>query len=304
MVHTSRIYDGMKSDYWIYVPAQYDPTKPAPLMVFLDGAGYVERNGDKILALSAIDNLIAAREIPVAIFLFLSAGDITGSPGTSTYNSARAYADKWERSMAVSMRSVEFDTVSDRFPRFLTEEILPEVYDKYNIRRDAYSHGIMGESSGGLAAFNTAWQMPNQFSRVISLIGSFTAIQWREDPSVLDGAQDYPTKVLREPKRNIRVFLQDGYNDMSDNFYAEHYGNWPLSNIQMANALKLKAYDFHFFFGNGSHNTAQGSVDFPAEMTWLWRGHDPAKTEQQYETEPSEKAKAIFRVSITNRDIN
>ena len=108
------------------------------------------------------------------------------------------------------MRSTLYDTVSDRYPRFLRDEVLAEVEAKYNIRKDAYSHAITGLSSGGICSFNAAWQMPDQFSRVISWIGSFASIQWKEDPANPDGGQDYPEKVLREPKRNIRVWLQDG----------------------------------------------------------------------------------------------
>ncbi len=84
----------------------------------------------------------------------------------------------------------------------------------------------------------------------------------------------------------------------------ERYGSWPLANIRMANALKLKDYDFHFSFGKGTHNSGQGAAEFPEEMIWLWRDYDPAKTEQTYEMEPSEKTKPVFRVSITNRELS
>jgi enterochelin esterase-like enzyme len=84
-----------------------------------------------------------------------------------------------------------------------------------------------GASSGGICAFNAAWQMPDQFSRVITRIGSFVAIQWKEDPAAAAvGGQDYPEKVLRELKRNLRVWLQDGVNDMEDNFFGSRYGSW------------------------------------------------------------------------------
>ncbi len=36
----SKIYPGTQRDYWVYVPAQHDESKPAALMVFQDGAGY------------------------------------------------------------------------------------------------------------------------------------------------------------------------------------------------------------------------------------------------------------------------
>jgi enterochelin esterase family protein len=297
ILHTSKIYDGMKSEYWIYVPAQYDPKTPAALMVFQDGGGYIDRDGNNP-TLNVIDNLIAHKRIPVTICVFINPGDISASPGTPTYNFVKAYSDKWSRSLKDSMRSTLYDTVSDRYGRFLHEEILAEIEGKYNIRKDAYSRAITGLSSGGICSFNAAWQLPDQFSRVISWIGSFTSIQWKEDPSLPDGGQDYPEKVLRESKRNLRVWLQDGAEDVE----IDRYGSWPLANLRMANALKLKGYDFHFRFGPGTHNSGQGAAEFPEEMIWLWRDYDPGKTSQTFEMEPSEKSKPVFRVSVANRD--
>jgi enterochelin esterase-like enzyme len=295
--HTSKIYDGMKSEYWVYVPAQYDPKVPAAVMVFQDGGGYIDRDGNNP-TLNVIDNLIAQKKIPVAICVFINPGDISGSPGTPTYSFVKAYSDRWSRTLKDSMRSTLYDTVSDRYGRFLRDEILAEVEAKYNLRKDAYSRAITGLSSGGICSFNAAWQLPDQFSRVISWIGSFTSIQWKEDPNIPDGGQDYAEKILREPKRNLRVWLQDGSEDQEN----ERYGSWPLANIRMANALKLKGYDFHFSFGKGTHNSGQGAAEFPEEMIWLWRDYDPNKTSQAYEMEPSEKAKPVFRVSVSNRD--
>jgi len=297
IIHTSKIYDGMKSEYWIYVPAEYDPKVPAALMVFQDGGGYTDRDGNNPV-LNVMDNLIAQKKIPVMISVFINPGDVTDSPGTPTYDFVKAYSDKWHRTLKDSMRSTLYDTVSDRYVRFLRDEVLADVEAKYNIRKDAYSHAITGLSSGGICSFNAAWQMPDQFSRVISWIGSFDSIQWKEDPKVPDGGQDYPSKILREPKRNIRVWLQDGSNDLE----IDRYGSWPLANLRMANALKMKGYDFHFSFGQGTHNSGQGAAEFPAEMIWLWRDYDANKAEQTYEMEPSEAAKPVFRVSVTNRD--
>lgn len=297
IIHTSKIYDGMKSEYWIYVPAQYDPKVPAALMVFQDGGGYIDRDSNNP-ALNVLDNLIAQKKIPVMIGVFINPGDIADSPGTPTYDFVKAYSDKWHRSLKDSMRSTLYDTVSDRYVRFLRDEVLADVQARYNIRKDAYSWAITGLSSGGICSFNAAWQMPDRFSRVISWIGSFASIQWKEDPGVADGGQDYPEKILREARRNLRVWLQDGSNDLEE----ERYGSWPLANLRMANALKAKAYDFHLSFGKGTHNSGAGAAEFPEEMIWLWRDYDPAKTEQVYEMEPVEKSKPPFRVSVTNRD--
>jgi enterochelin esterase-like enzyme len=271
MVHTSRIYPGMKSDYWVYTPAQYNPNTPAALMVWNDGYQLVERDG-VARAQNVFDNLTYQKKLPVIVHVLISPGTV---------------GDK-------AMRSIEYDVVSDQYDRFLNEELLPEVYAKYNIRRDAYSHAIAGNSSGGICSFNAAWWHPDLFSRVLSRIGTFTSIQWK--PGVIDGGNIFPFAVRKEPKRNIRVWLQDGSEDMEN-----RQGSWPLQNIQMANALKIRDYDFHFVFGNGTHNHAQGESELPEEMQWLWRDYDPAKTEQIFEMEPAEKAKPVFRVKIYNR---
>lgn len=271
LVHTSKIYGGMKSDYWIYVPAQYDPSKPAALMVWQDGEGHINRNGGS-RTLNTIDNMIHQKRIPVMIQVFISPG-LTG-----------------ER----RMRSIEYDTMNDAYARFLRDEILGEAQAKYNIRRDGYSRGIAGNSSGGICSFNVAWHQPDQFSRVLSRIGSFTSIQWR--PGEIDGGNVYPFKIRKEPKRNIRVWLQDGSEDLENN-----HGSWPLQNIQMANSLKMREYDFHFSFGNGAHNGAQPNAEAPEALTWLWRGYNESNTGQTFEMDEAEKSRPYFRVKIANR---
>ncbi len=292
----STVYDGMVSDYWVYVPAGYDPKVPAAVMVFQDGEGYAKRDGDHP-ALNVIDNLIAEGKIPMMIAVFTNPGDVSGSPGTPTYATVQAHATRWGTDLRNGMRSTEYDTVSDRYDRFLRDDLLVEVGKKYSLRSDAYSRAITGLSSGGICSFNAAWQMPEQFGRVISWIGSFTSIQWKEDPALPDGGQDYPEKILREAHRNIRVWLQDGANDQEN----PNYGSWPLANIRMANALKLKGYDFHFSFGQGPHTAGEGGAEFAEEMTWLWRGYDPAKSSETFTQEPTEAGKPVFRVGIVNR---
>lgn len=296
ITNVSKVYDGMISRYRVYVPAQYDPAVPAALMVFQDGSGYLDREGMNP-ALNAIDNLIAMKKIPPMICVFVDPGDISQSPDTPTYRFVQKFMAEFNRKMPDAMRSTEYDTVSDHYNQYLIGEILAEVSRHYNIRKDAYSRATTGISSGGICAFNTAWQNQDEFSRVITWVGSFGAHQWKERPDIPDGGQDYPEKVLREPHRNIRVWLADGSNDLE-----QLYGSWPLDNIRMANALKMSGYDFHFSFGTGAHSPAYGATQFPEEMIWLWRDYDPTKTSQVYEMEPSEKAKPVFRVAITNRN--
>jgi enterochelin esterase-like enzyme len=270
----SKIYDGMKSDYWVYASPGVDPAVPAPLMVWQDGQGLI---GDysRSRLFTVTENLIAQKLLPPMVHVMIS-------PGQSTDGRA--------------MRSIEYDTVSDRYARFLMEEVLPEVEKTYKLRPDGYSRAIGGESSGGICAFNVAWLMPDKFSRVHSAVGSFTSIQWHPEEKV-EGGNVYPFKVRKEPKRNIRVWMSDGSDDLEND-----HGSWPMQNIQMANSLKLKEYDFHFRFGTAAHGSAQAGLDLPESLAWLWRDYDPKKTAQDFHIEPSEKEKPLFRVTITSRD--
>ena len=270
----SKIYDGMKADYWVYASPGVDPGIPAPLMVWQDGQGLIgEFSGSRLLTVT--ENLVHQKLLPPIVYVMIQ-------PGTSPEGRA--------------LRSVEYDTVSDRYARFLMEEVLPEVEKVYKLRPDGYSRAIGGSSSGGICAFNVAWLQPDKFARVHSTVGSFTSIQWRPQEK-LEGGNVYPFKVRKEPKRNIRVWMSDGSDDLENN-----HGSWPMQNIQMANSLKLREYDFHFRFGTAAHGGAQGALDLPESLAWLWRDYDSKQTAQEFKMEPAEKEKPFYRVTISNRD--
>ncbi|MEZ5351995.1 MAG: alpha/beta hydrolase-fold protein [Bryobacteraceae bacterium] len=271
-VHTSTIYPGMKSDYWVYAPAQYDGSTPAAFMIWQDGQGLSNREMPS-RAQIVFDNLTHEKKIPVIIHIMVSPGMI---------------GDR-------RMRSVQYDTVNDTYVKFIRDEIVTEVSKKYKLRQDGYSHAIAGNSSGGICAFNAAYLHPEYFSRVLSRIGSFTSIQWQ--PGVIDGGNIYPFKIRKEDKRNIRVWLQDGAGDLENN-----HGSWPAQNIAMANSLKMKGYDFHFSWGNGSHSGNAGNSELAEELIWLWRDYDPARTSQEFTMDPAEKDKPYFRVKALNRE--
>src|SRR5206468_12917364 len=177
-----------ESNYWAYLPAQYDPNVPAAFMVWNDGDGHTNRTGGSRTQI-VIDNLIYQKKIPVMIQVFVNPGQIRRPAETRP----------------ASLRSIEYDTVTDRYARFLQEEILAEVGTKYNLRKDAYSHAIAGDSSGAIAAFNAAWQKPDLFGRVLSRIGTYTSIQWK--PGQLDGGNIFPFLLRKSPRKNIRVWL-------------------------------------------------------------------------------------------------
>jgi enterochelin esterase-like enzyme len=272
---TSQIYDGATADYWIYASPGVDPARPAPLMVWQDGQGLINGDLSSLRLFTVTENLVAQKLIPPMVHVMISPA-----------------IDRNKR----SLRSVQYDTVSDRFGRFLMEEALPEVEKTYKLRPDGYSRAIGGESSGAICSLNVAWYFTGKFSRVHSTIGSYTSIQWRPDEH-LDGGNIYPFRIRKEPKRNIRIWQSDGMEDIENQF-----GSWPAQAIQLANSLKMKGYDYHFRFGEAAHNSAQAALDLPESLAWLWRDYDPAKTEQTYEQDPAEKDKPLYRFRIANRD--
>lgn len=275
----SKIYPGMTANYWVYVNPGADTTRGAPLMVWQDGETIVGNQDLLRLRLQIVsDNLVSKKLIPPMVHVLISPGSGGEAQGTR-------------------MRGIQYDTVSDRYGKYLLEEVLPEVEKSYKVRADTYSRAIAGASSGAICALNVAWYYPNQFSRVLSHIGSYVALQWHPEQN-LDGGYIVSNRVRRDPKKNLRVWLSDGTDDQETTA-----GSWPLNNLLLANALKLKGYDFHFRFGEGMHAIAQGALDLPESLTWLWRDYDPAKAEQIYEMEESERAKPVFRVKVANRDV-
>jgi len=237
----SKIYPGTTRDWAIYVPAQYDKAKPANVMVFQDGMGMVKADGQYRVPV-VFDNLIASGEIPVTIAIFIN-------PGT--------FPPADPKQKGRSNRSFEYDSLGDLYARFLLEEILPEVSKEYNLTTDPEGRAICGNSSGGICAFTVAWEKPDAFRKVVSHIGSFTNIR---------GGHVYPALVRKTAKKPLRVFLQDGSNDLDNQF-----GNWPLANQDMAAALKFAGYDYKFVLGEGTHNGKHGAAMFPDTMRWLWR---------------------------------
>lgn len=272
---SSKIYDGMKADYWYYASPGVDPNVPSPLMVWQDGQTIVGGDLSKLRLFTVTENLVAQKLIPPMVHVLIAPGfSHDGKP----------------------MRSIEYDTVSDRYNRFLLEEVLPEVEKVYKLRPDGYSRGIAGESSGGICSLNSAWFNSEKFARVHSTIGSYTSIQWHPEEK-LDGGNLYPFMIRKMPKRNIRVWMSDGADDLEN-----AHGSWPLQNIQLANSLKMREYDFHFRFGHATHDSAQAAIDLPESLAWLWRDYDPSKTSEEFTIDPSEKDKPYYRVTISNRD--
>lgn len=239
------IYPGTVRSYWVYIPSQYDGSQPAALMVFNDGGGYASENGHT-RAPVVFDNLIHKGVIPVTIGVFLNPG---------TVPPARPHA------IARRNRSYEYDTMSDVYAKFLIEQFLPFVESTHGVRfsTDPDMRGAVGLSTGGIAAFTLAWERPDSFHKVISYIGTYVNIR---------GGDRYPGIIRKTSPigRPLRVFLQDGENDLDNN-----HGNWPLANRSMAAALEYMGYEHKLVIGRGTHSGNHGGSIFPDAMRWLWQ---------------------------------
>lgn len=237
---SSKIFPGTERKYWLYVPAQYDASKPACLMVVQDGLNRAQEWRLPIV----MDNLIHQKQMPVTIGLFVDPGVVPALTETAQprFN-----------------RSFEYDGMGPRYARFLIDELLPEVAKQYNISSDPNDRSIAGASSGGVCAFTVAWERPDQFRRVLSTIGTFVGLR---------GGDAYPTLVRKVENKPIRVLLQDGNHDL--NIYA---GDWWMANQSMLSALKYAGYDVHHVWGEGGHNGKQGAAIMPEALRWLWRDY-------------------------------
>ena len=238
----SKIFPGTWREYWVYVPAQYKADKPACV--------YVNQDGIQWKAPTVFDNLIYRREMPVTIGVFVMHGRVKAADGTTAN-------DRYNRSF-------EYDGLGDAYARFILEEILPAVEKQQttdgraiHLSKNGNDRAIGGSSSGAVCAFTTAWEKPAAFSRVFSAIGTYIGLR---------GANDYATLVRKYEPKPLRIFLQDGSNDL--NIYA---GDWWMANQTMERALSFASYEVTHIWGEEGHNGTQGTAVFPAAMRWLWK---------------------------------
>jgi sugar lactone lactonase YvrE len=210
----------------------------------------VNQDGVQWNAPTVFDNLIARGELPVIIGVFVTPGVVRAADP--------AYAlDRFNR-------SYEYDGLGDAYARFLLEELLPFVETKatadgraIRLSPSGNDRAIGGSSSGAICAFTAAWERPDAFTRVFSAIGTFVGLR---------GGDRYPTLIRKTEPKPIRVFLQDGANDL--NIFG---GDWWMANQTMERALTFAGYDVRHVWGEGGHNGRQGTAIFPDAIRWLWR---------------------------------
>ncbi|TWT89522.1 alpha/beta hydrolase-fold protein [Neorhodopirellula pilleata] len=242
----SKVFPGTTRDWWVYVPAQYDASKPAALMVFQDGQRFQDAKGPWRVPI-VFDNLIARGDMPPTIAVCIN-------PGT----------DPSKNSKKPTNRSYEYDGLGNAYVRMLVEEILPIVEAKYNISQDRSIRAIGGSSSGAICAFTAAWERPDLFSKVYSSVGSFTNLR---------GGDVYSAIVRKTEPKPIRVYMADTSGDVDNAF-----GSWPWANRKMASSLQYMGYDVRLDWAEGyKHGPNYGGSRFPEGIAWLWRDetHEP-----------------------------
>ncbi|HYV35911.1 MAG TPA: SMP-30/gluconolactonase/LRE family protein [Gemmataceae bacterium] len=239
--NSSKIFPGTVRDYWLYVPMQYDPAKPACV--------HVNQDGIQFNAPAVFDELIHKKEMPVTIGVFIMHGRV------------KAPDDK---SLDRFNRSFEYDGLGDNYVRFLLDELLPDVETKktsdgrpIKLSESGNDRSIGGSSSGAICAFTAAWERPNAFSRVFSAIGTYVGLR---------GGNNYPTLIRKYEPKPIRVFLQDGSGDLD--IYG---GDWWMANQEMERALKFAGYEVNHEWGAGGHDSKHAAKIFPEAMKWLWK---------------------------------
>jgi enterochelin esterase-like enzyme len=255
--------------YWIFVPAQYDSNQPANVLVFQDGQRAVNPEGSLRIP-QVLENLIHKREIPVTIGIFVTPGQ-RGDSYPETLGTGNP-----------NNRAQEYDAMNDRYARLVVDELLPEVGKRFNLATDPQRRAIGGTSSGAIAAFTVAWQRPDAFRNVISMIGSYTSIGFRpatDTTPMQPGGDLYPTLIRKSPIKPLRIFLQDGSADLDN----EH-GNWFLANQQMLAALNYAnsnadrrrtegpRYVVSHEWGDGAHSDVHGGAILPDILRWVWSG--------------------------------
>lgn len=254
-------YPGSPHTVSIYLPPNA-PAEPLPYMVFLDGSGYL---GGRMRAATVLDNLIAKHQLPPMAGIFIDPGVLPAIRPDAQNRYERVF---------------EYDSLSNRYVNFLMQEVVPFVEKRHALSKDPNAHAIGGTSTGAVGAFVAAWHRPDQFRRVLSLIGTYVAMK---------GADTLPELVRKTEPKPIRIWMQDGANDhiTADQPYGTFYaGTWPRANQLLYDALQFSGYDTRLTIGTGGHDTKQGSAELPEALKWLWRDYTPEKGIGQIEVHP------------------
>jgi enterochelin esterase-like enzyme len=248
MANTTTFADGPRK-VAVYIPAGYVSGTEIPFMVAQDGVGAQSGGSFGLDDLRPLmDNMIAAKRIPMMAGVFVDPG---------------------------AMRSVEYDTVSDRYYQFVETELLPAAVTQakgknvtLNLTKDPQGRGSFGGSSGGAAAFTMGWFHPESYTRILTISGSFLKLQ--SSTMYPNGCGDYAMTLIPSTTPNVplRVFLEAGDMDLGS-------GKWRAANDAMDAALKAKGYHYRYVPAAGAMHEDDGARRqyLPSAMEWLWRGY-------------------------------
>jgi enterochelin esterase family protein len=252
---------------FVYVPAAYKDGTKAPILVTLDGPGRLN------LVRNALDNLTIStdpnRKLPAFIAIGVENG---GNDGKG------------------SERGLEYDTLSDRFARFINDEVLPAVLNNSEVKAafpkiaftaNPWGKGVMGCSSGGAAALTMGWFRPDLFRRLVTYSGTF--VDQQDDDAAEEkqyplGAWEYHSGlklIENSEKKPLRIFTHVSENDNRAKDPEETYHNWVMANERTAAALKAKGYDYRYVFSKATrHCDAKVFEQTLADtLVWMWRGY-------------------------------
>ena len=252
---------------FVYIPAAYVDGTEAPILVMHDGPSNLD------LVRNALDNLTISkdplRKLPAFIAIAVENGgdDSKGSE-----------------------RGLEYDTMSDRFARFINDEVLPAVlaneeikaaYPKLAFTQNPWGKAAMGCSSGGAATLTMGWFRPDLFRRLITYSGTFVDQQDDDAPEESAyplGAWEYHSSmklIESSEKKPLRIFTHVSENDLRPNDPEETYHNWVMANERTAAALKAKGYDYRYVFTRGTGHCDRKVFEqtLADTLVWMWRGY-------------------------------
>ncbi len=252
---------------FVYVPAAYRDGTAAPFLIIHDGPGPLK------LVRNALDNLTSSkdpkRKLPAFIAIAVENG---GNDGKN------------------SERGLEYDTMSDRLARFISDEVLPAVlahpqikaaYPRLTFTKNPWGHAVMGCSSGGAAALSMGWFRPDLFRRVIAYSGTF--VDQQDDDAAEEaqfplGAWEYHSgrKLIEKTERKpLRIFTHVSENDLRNKDAESTNHNWVMAGQRTSAALTAKGYQHRFVFSRATGH-CDGKVfnqTLADTLVWLWRGY-------------------------------
>jgi enterochelin esterase-like enzyme len=254
---------------YVYVPAAYKDRTKAPILVILDGPSRLN------LVRNALDNLTISKDPKRKLPPFIAIGVQNGGSDSKG-----------------SERGLEYDTMSDRFARFINGEVLPAVLNNAEIKAaypgiaftsNPWGRAVMGGSSGGAAALTMGWFRPDLFRRLITYSGTFVDQQDDDAPEEAAyplGAWEYHSSmklIEKSEKKPLRIFTHVSENDNGAKRPEESYHNWVMANERTAAALKAKGYDYRYVYSLGAGHTDPKvfSHTLADTLMWMWRGYHP-----------------------------